>query len=118
MIFRSQMAALLANDIEAVLQHFAADCRLVDMAEPDNPFVGHQGLRSFLDSYFKAWRIDDITIVNLVAQDQRVAAEVELLLTARDGSGQQRIRSSLFDEFRDGQIVLERAYRDPAGRKE
>ena len=117
-VFRSQMAALLANDIDAVVAHFTADCRLFDMARPEEPFVGHEGLRTFLVAYFKAWRVAGLTVSNLVTKGSRLAAEIELLLEARDGSGSRLIRSSLFDDIEGGLIARERAYRDPAGRRE
>ncbi|AZO07991.1 nuclear transport factor 2 family protein [Mesorhizobium sp. M3A.F.Ca.ET.080.04.2.1] len=117
-VFRSQMAALLANDTDAIVAHFTPDCRLFDMARPMQPFVGREGLRTFLVAYFKTWRVAGLTITNLVTQGSRLAAEIELSLEARDSSGSRLIRSSLFDDIEGGLIARERAYRDPAGRKE
>ena len=119
-VFRNQMAALAARDVDRVVAHFSPDCRLIDMATPEEPYVGAAGLRDFLIDYFGTWEVHDVSITNLLTTGSKVAAEVEITVSPVGAAAVEVprtvIRSSLFDEIVNGLIVCERAYRDPAGR--
>ena len=115
-IFRGQMLALAAEDIEATAAHFAEDCVLIDMSAPEHPFRGRAGVRSFLTEYFAQWRIESVDVVSLLAVGDRVAAEIEVKATRRLpdslSAASVVLRSCLIDVIGSGLIESERAYRD------
>ena len=49
-VFRSQMAALLANDIDPVVAHINAHSTLFDKARPQDPLLGNQGMRNIQEA--------------------------------------------------------------------
>jgi len=117
-IFRNQMAAYAACDIEKLVESFTDDCVLVDMADPENPFVGIDAIRGFLVDYFSTLR-DVVVDVTMVAAGQDcVIGELDVTASyvgepfSEDNRQPIRLRYCVAEEIRDGHVASERFYWD------
>jgi ketosteroid isomerase-like protein len=117
-VFRCQMAAYAACDVEGLVDSFTEDCVLADMTDPDNPFIGKAAVRRFLVGYFATLRDVEVTVASVAVGDGVVIGELDV---TADYIGEPfseahrrnvRLRYCVAEEIRDGHVAHERFYWD------
>jgi ketosteroid isomerase-like protein len=117
-VFRTQMAAYAACDVEGLLASFTADCVLVDMADPANPFIGKDAVNGFLIGYFATLRNVAVDVTHVAAGEDLVIGELDVTADyvgapfCEERPGAVRLRYCVAEEIRDGRVARERFYWD------
>lgn len=119
-IFRNQMAAYAECDVEKLVESFTADAVLVDMADPQNPFVGIDAVRGFLVDYFATLRDVVVDVTMVATGENSVIGELDVTASyigepfSEDHRRPIRLRYCVAEEIRDGHVASERFYWDSA----
>lgn len=117
-VFRAQMAAYAACDVQGLLASFTEDCVLTDMADPANPFVGKNAVEGFLIGYFATLRNVAVTVTHVAAVEGLVIGELDVTADyvgeplSEANSRAVRLRYCVAEEIRDGHVARERFYWD------
>ena len=76
-------AAVRNHELERICDMFTEDCVFVDIASPDAPITGRDGLRALMEETWSG--LPDYRPENerLICEDHRVAVELELVGTHR-----------------------------------
>jgi ketosteroid isomerase-like protein len=117
-VFRNQMAAYAACDIDALVASFTHDCELVDMADPQHPFIGIEAVRGFLVDYFSALREVVVEVTTVATGAGSVIGELDVTADfvddpfSPDNPRPIRLRYCVAEEIRDGHVAKERFYWD------
>ncbi|ANS31894.1 hypothetical protein R1CP_36440 (plasmid) [Rhodococcus opacus] len=117
-IFKSQAhAGLVKRDIDAFLAHFASDCVLRDMSEPQ-PRIGHDALREWVTGYLEAMTDTEVEYLTVFSNAEFVLGEFVIRgLYRGDGAAPRGTRVALhycvIDQIRDGLVQCETVYGVP-----
>src|ERR1041384_6792639 len=119
-VFRNQMAAYAACDVDALVKSFTEDCVLVDMAEPDKPYVGVDAVREFLVDYFASLQDVVVEVTRVTGGEDTVIGELDVTASyigepfSKANGRSIRLRYCVAEEIRDGHVARERFYWDSA----
>jgi ketosteroid isomerase-like protein len=117
-VFRNQMAAYAACDVDTLVDSFTDDCVLVDMADPQHPFVGIEAVRGFLEDYFAPLRDVVVDVTMVATGSESVIGELDVSANfvgdpfSPDNPRPIRLRYCVAEEIRDGHVARERFYWD------
>lgn len=117
-VFRTQMAAYAACDVEGLLASFAEDCVLTDMTDPGNPFIGKDAVEGFLVGYFATLRNVEVSVTHVAAGDNLVIGELDVTADyvgtpfTEENHRAVRLRYCVAEEIRNGHVAQERFYWD------
>lgn len=117
-VFRTQMAAYAASDVDGLVDSFTSDCVLTDMADPANPFIGKAAVRDFLVGYFATLRNVEVIVTDVAVGDGIVIGELDVTGDyigapfSQQHSRPVRLRYCVAEQIRDGHVARERFYWD------
>jgi ketosteroid isomerase-like protein len=120
-LLEAQLDAFADLDVDRLLATFAAEgAVLQDMADPENPFEGLEEIRGFLQGYFGDIEDASVDIISMATNADTVVAELEMKFTwvavpfSPEDGRDVLLRYVVFDTVRDGKIIRERFYWNPA----
>jgi ketosteroid isomerase-like protein len=120
-LLETQLDAFADLDVDRLLATFAAEgAVLQDMADPENPFEGLEEIRGFLQGYFGDIEDASVDIISMATNADTVVAELEMKFTwvavpfSPEDGRDVLLRYVVFDTVRDGKIIRERFYWNPA----
>ena len=106
------IAALNRGDADAVARRFAEDGVVVTFAQPSVRHCGRPEIAALVRSYFDLFPDLSVEIVTVVANGQRLAAELVLRGTPATSDKSLEIAVGAFYKFSNGEVVSEHAYLD------
>lgn len=117
--FREIAAALARGDVDGIVDCFAEDATLKDFSDPTVVHSGHAEIREVVAGYVDAFDDLSLEIVDLVASEDRLSAELLLRGTPKGETDPIEMHYCLFDTFRGDKVLSEHLYVDsrqlPAG---
>lgn len=114
-LYRDVVAALNRGEAETVAGYFTEDGEVVVLSEPDVVHAGRPAITAFVRDYLDSMPGVNTEIVDLVAGEDRLAAELRLTVPIEHQAEHLEIRCCAYYTFRDGMLASEHVYLDPEG---
>lgn len=110
--FRALLSALQEGDVEAAVEHFAQDGRVIDNTDPGGALVGRAAIAEVLRGFWDV--LPDMTLEasGILAGADRLSCELVIKGTPAGQTDPVTLRYGLFQQYRDGKIAEERLYSD------
>jgi uncharacterized protein (TIGR02246 family) len=113
-VFRALLDAFHRGDHDAAAGYFAPDGVVVDQTGATVVYEGREAIAELIRGFAGMLPGLAIEIVDLVAKDDRLAAELVARGTPEGQTEAVELRYCVFDTFRDGEILSEHLYVDSA----
>lgn len=113
-IFRTITDAVNRGDLDKATSYFAADGVMIDYCDPSTVHKGRAQFKAAAEAYYELVSEIELRIVDLVVQDNRVAAEMVFRGVPKNGGDVIEVGAALFHVYRDDELISEHVYIDSA----
>jgi len=110
--FRQMVSAIQRDDVEAAVEHFAEDGMVVDYSSPETPLVGRAAIAEVLNGFWALMPDMTFEVTGILAGPDRVSGELEIHGTPVGQDDPVVLRYGVFEQYRDGKIIVEHLYAD------
>ena len=110
--FRALLSSIQGGNVEAAVEHFAEDGRVIDYTNPADPLVGRAAIAEVLRGYWKLLPDMTLEVTGVLADADRLSGELVIQGTPVGETDPVTLRYGVFQQYRDGKIAEERLYSD------
>ncbi len=110
--FRALVSAVQSGDVDAAVQHFAEDGRVIDVTDPGAALVGRAAIAEVLRGFWELLPDLTLEVTGILTGADRLSGELVIQGTPVGQTDPVTLRYGVFQQYRDGMIAEERLYSD------